>query len=599
MIPSAEQQIADATADAQMLLVVNAGNPAAADLIDQWAGGPAMLCASGELDPTSCSTNGGVDSVVVMLPQPWCSVNDPELQKTLKFLQDVRPQHACFVTGCTAHFQEPATDGGADEMLDELETLLCHHVPDDVRVTVIRTGFLLSPRSETTNRLRRWSWLSPLLLPSLRSTFVSVDELARLTADVLSRHSETRFRGVTLLGSRRSWQEVMADVRPFGRRSLVQRILVGVSRILFYCGVGLMLQGLLRLSGRLRPQWRVLAFDTIIPNSEAELLSLCHRQNIGHVAVCGYNNGVTHFGWDYGSRTAVPTIRTGRTLRVDEDSVTVDAGITLRQCIDALDEKDRELLVVPNYSYISLGTVYFVPVHGSGSEVSTLGDTIEWVKLYDPQTDTITEAHRRDPVFRQFMYDLHSHRVVLQLRLKTRRRSGYYVEQQECEGPSAEEVWELFDDRGPSNIEVRKHRAADRAIHVSKYYTSGDGSSQRLEVPRDSIGSLWDRLEENRVTAFLFHWLVRHLAFHVELFLREAEFHAFWEQHSTLPLSKIQLRVVRRDGIPHSPFCDEDCVSADLFMSKRHRKQFLEFAAEFLPDVRCNPGKQSMRGRDE
>ena len=115
-----------------------------------------------------------------------------------------------------------------------------------------------------------------------------------------------------------------------------------------------------------------------------------------------------------------------------------------------------------------------------------------------------------------------------------------------------------------------------------------------MAVPRDSLGRLWDRLEENAVSAWLFHALVRNLAFHVELFLREDEFAAFWDHHRQLPVSKIQLRFVRHDGMQHSPFSDADCVSADLFMMKWKRDEFLAFVKEYIPNVRVNLGKQSM-----
>jgi len=43
--------------------------------------------------------------------------------------------------------------------------------------------------------------------------------------------------------------------------------------------------------------------------------------------------------------------------------------------------------------------------------------------------------------------------------------------------------------------------------------------------------------------------------------------------HETLPLKKIQLRYIRRDGFPHSPFRDHDCVSVDTFLLRRHREK--------------------------
>ena len=83
---------------------------------------------------------------------------------------------------------------------------------------------------------------------------------------------------------------------------------------------------------------------------------------------------------------------------------------------------------------------------------------------------------------------------------------------------------------------------------------AGTHADAALELPRDSIGRLWDWLEENPVTSFLFHGLTRLLAHHVELFLSDAEFASFSDTHGKLPIHNIQLRFIRRDGCPHSQF---------------------------------------------
>ena len=114
-----------------------------------------------------------------------------------------------------------------------------------------------------------------------------------------------------------------------------------------------------------------------------------------------------------------------------------------------------------------------------------------------------------------------------------------------------------------------------------------------VEIPRDSIGRLWDRLEENALTSFLMHALTRWFAWHVELFFTAEEFKTFWQTHRSLPLRKIQLRYIRRDGLPHSPFCEHDCVSADMFMLRWSRKKFEAYLKETFAVVRSNPGKHS------
>jgi hypothetical protein len=252
------------------------------------------------------------------------------------------------------------------------------------------------------------------------------------------------------------------------------------------------------------------------------------------------------------------------------------------------------LPVLPNYSYVSLGTSFFIPIHGSASTDSTVADTIEQVLLYDPVQDRCMTARRKDPAFGHYLYNLAADVLLLRVCLRTKEKSRYFVRQVESKDPPAREIWSYFHDSKASNVEVRKAGSAAETVQVSLYYTgeaNGDGAA--LELPRDSLGRLWDRLEENPVSSVLFHALVRSLAFHVELFLSEQDFHTFWDTHRKLPIMKIQLRYIRRDGFPHSPFREQDCISADLFMRRKHRRAFEAYLKETLRTAKCNPGKHS------
>ena len=124
-------------------------------------------------------------------------------------------------------------------------------------------------------------------------------------------------------------------------------------------------------------------------------------------------------------------------------------------------------------------------------------------------------------------------------------------------------------------------------------YRYTPAESAELDVPRDRLGRVWDRLEETPGLSMLFHALSRRLAHHVELFLSEAQFRAFWETHGSQPIAKIQLRFIKQDGYPQSPFRDHDCISADLFMRKKHRPAFEAYLKQHLPGVKMNPGKHS------
>src|SRR5262249_59556176 len=142
-----------------------------------------------------------------------------------------------------------------------------------------------------------------------------------------------------------------------------------------------------------------------------------------------------------------------------------------------------------------------------------------------------------------------------------------------------------------TNVEIRKSSAARDEVTVARYYRDpGEAPSPVLELPRDALGRLWDRLEENPVTSFLMHALTRHLAWHVELFFTAEEFARFWDTHAEVPLRKIQLRYLRRDGFPHSACHEHDCVSADLFLFRWHRRAFEAYLKRNFAVIRANPG---------
>ncbi len=338
-------------------------------------------------------------------------------------------------------------------------------------------------------------------------------------------------------------------------------------------------------------QWNV---QTLKPRSFEEIVSLCHRGNRAHVRVVGYNNGVNHFGHRYQGKTIVSTVRCHTLRHAGPTTLKADCGATVRQALDFLAQSNQELYVVPNYSYVCLGTAFFVPIHGSAVEFSTVADTVCGVVLYDPDTDRIIAAKRQDAAFGEHVYNLNSQAVVLRLKLLTKPKAAYFVRRETLESPSADEILGALRDPRATNVEIRQSHAASGKVTVARYFTEpGTTSAPALELPRDALGRLWDRLEENPVTSFLMHALSRHLAWHTELFFTPREFDTFWREHHLLPLRKIQLRYLRRDGQPHSPFRAEDCVSADLFLFRIHRSRFLDYLKTRLPSVRTNPGKHS------
>ena len=459
------------------------------------------------------------------------------------------------------------------------------------RIVVFRPGHLLSPNSRAATWLRRFGFCSSLVPSRFRSCFVESDELFSAIESERKLHFRTGVRELTILGSNRSWREVLAL---HCGRGFLQGCLAFVARVIAYLGIG-HLAGL--IYSLLTSRWSRLRswnFDTVRPRDFRELLSLYNPYNYRHVKVVGYNNGVVHFGQRYPGKTIVSTVRCNRVLQSGPNLLKVDSGVTLRKALDFLADKGKELPVVPNYSYVTFGTSLFVPIHGSAAEFSTLADTITRALFYDPLRDRFIAASRDQVAFRECVYNPRAEVLLLRLYVRIAPKSRYYVNKEVCQNPSSNKILDALQDRNATNVEIRKSQASSDELTISKYYKDPkETESATLELPRDALGRLWDRLEENSITSFLMHALTRHLAWHVELFFTASEFARFWESCRGLPLRKIQLRYIRSDGLPHSPFREQDCVSVDLFMLRWHRHQFEAYLNETFRVIRYNPGKHS------
>jgi hypothetical protein len=396
---------------------------------------------------------------------------------------------------------------------------------------------------------------------------------------------------LTLLGPNRPWRDLLREHRATGIWSACLAVACAVLSLLL---VGHLAGLVVALLARRWPALRRWHLDTLRPGSFEELLALYNPYNYRHVKVVGYNNGVVHFGHRYPGKTIVSTVRCNRVAHAGPGVLRVDCGVTVRQALDFLAASGQDLPVVPNYSYVSLGTAFFVPIHGSAADFSTIADTITRAVLYDPVRDRTIDATRDDPDFRQYVYNLSADVLLLELYLRVKPKSRYFVRREALHKPSSQDILLALQDSTATNVELRKPSAASDKVTVTRYYKDpGESPVAALELPRDRLGRLWDRLEENPVTSFLMHALTRHFIYHVELFFTAEEFVTFWEGHRVLPLRKLQMRYVRRDGLPHSFFRDHDCVAIDLFMFRRHRHRFEAYLQETFLIVRHNPGKQS------
>jgi hypothetical protein len=525
-----------------------------------------------------------VSGVVIFLDRRLTQRHRALLEEVVAAAREGGAGCVCVVSSFRVHFGDRAAVRAEAFLLRRLRPL-------PTRVVVLRPSHVLSRHSRLGVLLRdAWFWFA-LLPRHLQGCSVDGADLFAAIDQELGRRGAGRWATYTLLGSNLSWQDRMLENQQSGLACVcvVLAQLLPALALLRHVA-GLIFDALARRTPPLQP----LHLDTIRPRSFDELLALYNRHNYRHVKVVGYNNGVVHFGQQHPGKTVVSTVGCNRLARVNGQVAKFDAGVTIRQAMDVLGPRGQELPVLPNYSYVSLGTAYFIPIHGSASQFTTVADTIDKVVLYEPTQERVIVARRGDPAFGHYLYNLAANILLLRLYVRTKEKARYYVKQHEAADPSSAEVLGYFHDPRPTNVEVRKAGSAARTVKVSQFYaepTSGDGTA--LELPRDAIGRLWDRLEENPVTSFLFHALTRWLGYHVELFLSEDEFKTFWETHREVPILKIQLRFIRRDGFPNSPFRQHDCVSADLFLHRKDREAFTAYLSARLPRVQMNPGKHS------
>jgi hypothetical protein len=574
-----------------VLLVVSLRNPIAADYAAHVRGGDGRTAVvfddlsavtSGMLQPAN-DTRSSFSVVLFLNSQPGDG-DRRRIEQCLALAHDRGARFVCIVSSFRVHFD----DGNA---IKAEEFAVGHAARLSARTVTLRPGHVLSRSSRATANLRRFGAFYPLVPARITSCCVDGDELFEAIERERRIIGSGSSRTYTLLGPNRSWRALFAQHRATG---IVAGVLLVFAAVLSWLLVGQIAALVFNRFVRRRSTLRRWNFKTLWPRSFRELLALYNRHNAEYVKVVGYNNGVSHFGHHYPNRTIVSTIYCDRLSWAGADVIKADCGATVRNARDFLAGSERDLHVIPNYSYVCLGTSFFVPIHGSAADYSCMADTIDKVVLYDPTRDQLIVTTREEPAFQEHVYNQRSNVLLLRMYLRVRHKARYFVQMEELNRPTSEDLLRTLRDERATNVEIRKSHASNEKVQVYRYFKDpGEVDSAVLELPRDRIGRVWDRLEENAVTSFLFHTLTRWLAWHMELFFTAEEFATFWQTHAALPLRKIQLRYIRRDGFPHSPFRDHDCVSADLFMFRRHRSVFETYLNDTFAVIRSNPGKHS------
>ena len=384
-----------------------------------------------------------MDEFLCTTPETWCKekrvagvilfinsrLRECERQELDVFLKLARQWHHGFmgiISTFRLHLDDPR--------IRELENQVVSRAGElSDRLVVFRPGHVLSRHSSMSRLLERFAPMYPLVPERLGSCFIdgmklfAAIETKRLgavqsglglvglrpnTEQTRLPRSEGRpvggkIRAFTFLGPNEPWRALLSRHRKARPRPSVT---TAASQILSWLCVGQLLALVLTMLAKGFPWWRQWIVHTLEPRSMRELLSLCHAGNVDHVKVVGYNNGVVHFGHRHPGKTIISTIRCRRTVHAGPQMLKADCGATVRTALDYLGNRE-ELYVVPNYSYVCLGTSFFVPIHGSAVDYSTVADTICRVVLFDPDSDRIFSAMRHDVAFREHVYNLHSRAV--------------------------------------------------------------------------------------------------------------------------------------------------------------------------------------------
>ncbi|MGD1875283.1 MAG: hypothetical protein ACFB02_19790 [Mastigocoleus sp.] len=559
-------------------IIVDFGHPVSADYIKRLASRGCLIQDFSDAEKLANTSSQVTDMTVFIhgkLPEKTDTI--------LELVKRYRVKNISIITTFQSYF-----DNNFETI--ELEEIFLHRLKEVGSCGVIFCcGHIISDRSLTEKNLRRFAFASPLIPSSLRSCCISGEEVFE-AIDAEQNSSSRRSRIITLLGANRPWQEFLKD---YWSDNILQVLLRNFCFVLSFLLFGHLAAFLLNWLIKLGLISRCWSFDTLKPSSTRELLSLVNKYNLKYVKVVGYNNGVNHLGSRYPEKTVISTVNCDRIIRVSENIIKVDCGATILQTLDFLRPKQQELYAIPNYSHICMGTAFFVPIHGNALDYTTIAESIVKVVLYDPKEERFIITSRQETTFKQYIFNTTSQVILLRMYLEVKPKARYFPSKVKLSQPNSQVLLDAFCDNTISNIDIRKSKADSEIVYINKYYSKSQEKtkSEGLEFPRDSIGGLWDKLEEKPITSWLMHTPVRYLLWNIELFLTEEEFITFWETHSSLPIRKIEIRYVKRSSSANSPFPDCDCIAVDFMLSRKHCQVIKEYIKNNFAVPRYHLGK--------
>ncbi len=526
----------------------------------------------------SANTSSQVSNMVVFIQGRLADKITPIIELVKRY----SVKHVSIISTLQSHFSSGEAIEIEETFLQHLEAAKCCGV-------IFRCGYILSDRSIAQKNLRRFAFVSPLIPSRLRSCCVSGEEV--FEAIDAERNSPLRHsRIITLLGPNRPWQELLQD---YCSDNQMQILLRGFCFLLSFLLLDRLIAFLLSWSLELKLLSNSWNFNTLKPKSMGELLSLVNKYNFKYVKVVGYNNAVNHFGYNYPDKTVISTVNCHRIIRTADNIIKVDCGATILQTLDFLAEEQQELYSIPNYSYVSMGTAFFVPIHGNSLDYTITAEKIIKVVLYDPKEERFIVTSRGETTFQHYLFNTKSEIVLLRLYIQVKPKARYFLSQDKLSNPNSQTLLDAFCNDTATNIDIRKSNAKSDTVYINKYYDRycEKTDSQEFELPRDSIGSLWDKLEQRQITSWLIHAPIRYLFWNVEVFLSKEEFIKFWETHTSLPIRKIELRYKKCNRYLNLPFRESDRIAVDFIVLRKHRQEIEEYLVKNFAPLHYHLGK--------
>ena len=291
---------------------------------------------------------------------------------------------------------------------------------DWLNVYIVRPSVVIGDQLVWDRVLRKLSSFYPLIPGNFTRSFVAVDEVSSTIEGILDGRIDRK--RITILGQRRSLRHM---ARQYGSHGKVTGAwLVGgllLAAVFGYCLLGLhsgaaeiILLGLVAVWAlgtaflklvvpEIHEYFAGFKYDRFYPETEAEVMALCHSRN-HNIVIKGYDNKAKYYHEKLPSphtHIALEKFNKVRDLDVENNVVRVEAGICFVDLLSYLKKHNRWLDNYPNYHYITAGACILCPVHGSSIQYPFLADLVESFRYYDRARDEVIELSRQDEAIRR------------------------------------------------------------------------------------------------------------------------------------------------------------------------------------------------------